>query len=926
MADRTVKVTLQAQVAGYVAGMEKAASATRKTGSEAEKLAQKKEAFELLGRTALVMGSVIAVGVGLAIAKAAEFDQALSNVNAVMQETTGNQKLLRQAALDFGASSVFTATESANAIEELGKAGLTTADILSGGLAGSLALASAGQLEIARAAEIAATTLQQFGLDGSQASRVADTLAAGAGKALGSVEDLAQGLKFVGPVAASMGISLEETTGVLALFAQQGIIGEQAGTSLRGMLSSLTSPSSLARKEIERLGITLHDQQGAFLGLDNVAGQLSDAFSTATDEERDMSLGMIFGNQQVTAARVLFQAGAEGVAEWTDAVQDSGFAARVAADRLNNLMGDLEKLGGAFDTALITTGSAANEVLRFMAQALTNLIDLYNAAPEPVKAVALAVGVVTSAVLLSGGVFLLAVPKVAQFNAALLTMGTTAQRTGRILALSAGPVSIAFAVAGTALAIFAGQQAEAAAETQTLTDSLDANTGAFTKNTRQHVINLLEKSGTLKIAKLMGISLGVMTDAALGEADAIQIVNDKLAEQRAQNTGFGSESALVQQSYKGIEDAISGTSGKLAEAREKWRLNTEAMESGTTATDINADATRSAADAYLDASDEAAGLTDTLDTLLAKVDESNGVNQDAVSANATYRQSLADIAADVQRQKDAYEEANKTLDGFTLSLDESTVAGSANAASLAGIAQSAQDAALAQFEVDKTTMSAKDATDKYIATLGLSREELRLQAEANGFSADQVQILLDKVFAMPTERETKLLVETATADEEVERFKRRLDSIPPNKTVTITANLRATGDVRLGSGLLEAAGGVMDFYASGGMRENHVAQIAPAGSWRVWGEPETGGESYIPLATSKRARSLDIWAETGSRLGVPGFANGVIVPQFVQSAPRFAAPVVQQSTTVQRVTEVINLQVEGRTLAQTIREYDRGLK
>ena len=67
-------------------------------------------------------------------------------------------------------------------------------------------------------------------------------------------------------------------------------------------------------------------------------------------------------------------------------------------------------------------------------------------------------------------------------------------------------------------------------------------------------------------------------------------------------------------------------------------------------------------------------------------------------------------------------------------------------------------------------------------------------------------------------------------------------------------------------------GGVVDYFASGA--ENHVAQIAPAGAWRVWAEPETGGEAYIPLAASKRQRSLEIWNQTGSRLGVEGYANG----------------------------------------------------
>jgi TP901 family phage tail tape measure protein len=182
-------------------------------------------------------------------------------------------------------------------------------------------------------------TLTQFHLAGDKASHVADLLAAGASKALGSVDDLGQGLKYVGPVAHSMGVSLEETVGTLALFAQNGILGEQAGTGLRGVLSSLTSPSAAASKEIQRLGITLYDSQGKFLGLANMAGELSKAYGTMDGASRDASLGVIFGNQQVTAARVLFEAGAVGVTKWTAAVNDSGYAALTAAIRMDNLSG-----------------------------------------------------------------------------------------------------------------------------------------------------------------------------------------------------------------------------------------------------------------------------------------------------------------------------------------------------------------------------------------------------------------------------------------------------------------------------------------------------------------------------------------------------------------------------------------------------------
>ena len=146
-----------------------------------------------------------------------------------------------------GADTKFSASEAAGAIEQLAKAGVSTRDILDGGLTGSLNLAAAGSIDVGEAAETAASAMTQFGLSGSDVTHVADLLAAGAGKAQGGVTDLAYALKYAGVPAHALGVSIEETTGVLAEFASAGILGEQAGTTLRSMLLSLSAPTTRAK-------------------------------------------------------------------------------------------------------------------------------------------------------------------------------------------------------------------------------------------------------------------------------------------------------------------------------------------------------------------------------------------------------------------------------------------------------------------------------------------------------------------------------------------------------------------------------------------------------------------------------------------------------------------------------------------------------
>jgi TP901 family phage tail tape measure protein len=714
--------------------MDAAARKTREFSADSQlRLAQQREAYNVLGRTAFAVGAVALAAVGIAIKKYADFDQAISNVAAVTQETTENMGLLTEAALEAGGRTVFTALEAANAIEELGKAGISTADILGGALDGALSLAASGQLEVARAAEITATTLKQYGLAGDQAGRVADVLSAAAGKALGSVEDLAQGLKFVGPVAASMGVSIEETAGALALFADQGLVGEQAGTSLRGVLSSLTSPSAQASEAINTLGINLYDlKTNKFLGLENVAGQLSTAFGKLDEKQRDYNLGLIFGNQQITAARVLFAGGAEAIAKYTAEVNDAGYAARVAADRMNNLKGDVEKLGGALDTALIRSGSGANDVLRRMVQSTTFLIDEIGDLPQPVLDAALAVGTIGGSVSLAAGAALLAVPKIAAFNAALATTELNAKR----VTVALGTIGVIIGLAGAKVQQEIERQASLAEVGDQLAASLDKATGAYTAYSREIVANDLVASGAAKTAQTLGIDLDTLTDAAFGNVAAmreLQAATDKLA-------GGGTGGAF--QNVRDLRTQVAGLRGEVEGAPDEMR-------------DLAA-ATDDSADSYQAAASEVAAMESELSGLIDTINRVNGLGQDAIATNAAYEAGLAKATATVSE----YVAANGQT---AASIDESTAAGSANAAMFADLAEKSQDAAKAQFDLDGNSTG-------YIANLEAGRQALFDQIEGLTGSADAAQLLTDKIYALPTAREVEIIADTANAQAQLDRF------------------------------------------------------------------------------------------------------------------------------------------------------------
>lgn len=908
---RETKVVLTAQVSGYLSGMEQASSSTKKTASEAAKLEaqlQKQHAaMTTLGTGLLAFGAVAAAGVAIAVAKYTEFDKQMSAVQAATHETADNMNLLRDAAIDAGASTAFSATEAAQAIEELSKAGVSTKDILGGGLAGALDLAAAGGLEVGQAAEIAATAMTQFNQEGSKVPHIADLLAAGAGKAQGSVDDLSQALNQGGLVASQAGFSIEETTGALSAFAAAGLIGSDAGTSLKTAILALQNPSAKSAATMKQYGLEVYNADGSMKSFSEIAGVLQGGLGGLSDEQRNAALATIFGNDAVRAANVLYANGADGINGWTDKVNDAGYAAETAAIKQDNLAGDLEKLGGAFDTLLIKTGSAADGPLRAVVQSVTDLVDAFSDAPQIVQSGALAFGAITAAVALTGGAILVAVPKVYELKVALDVLSTSSMPG---VASAAGGLTSAVGKSGAALKATAAfltgpwgvALVAATVGAKLLTDyleSLKASTEDF-----QNAIATGASAKDLFDLADQGRLVSYLDDATKS-ADQFQSKLEKISTSDF-GTGLDLSAQQLKQSLKDIGDELAVTAEtdlpaaqeafrglasdmELSSAQQVQLLDSmpalkSALQDQATAAGLSDDATTllglaqgtaadQAADSaskYIEQSDAVDQVTSAITDLLEQFNEINGVNQDAVSANADYQASLAGITDEVQRQKDAYIENTGSLDGFSLSLDENTVSGSANASSLSGVAKSAQDAALAQFNVDTTTMGAKAAADKYAGTLADQRAKFEASARAAGYNADEVKALGDKVFALPSSKEVQILAETAAAQRELDRWISLNNGRVVNiRTVNNVSTLTTPGGL---TATTQANGSVLDFYADGGMAENHTAQIAPAGAWRVWAEPETGGEAYIPLAPGKRDRSLAIWEETGRRLNA--FADG----------------------------------------------------
>lgn len=460
MINRVVKVTLRGDVSDAVAGykavgaeLEKLIAAHQELGDVSRQVQeQEASARSQLASTAGEVSAAATFSLGAVLLASANFDESMSKVNAATHESAQGMEDLRAAALKAGSETTFSATEAADAITELAKAGVSTEHVLSGALDGALALAAAGELDVAQAAEIAATTLNQFGLAGDQASHVADILAATAGEAQGEVADMGLSLSYIGPLAKTAGISLEETAGAIGLLAEKGITGEKAGTQLRGVLAALQSPSDQARKTIEELGIQLYDTNNQFVGFDGAAGELKRTLSGLSNAERAVQLGKIFNSEQILAATLLYEGGAEAVQKWTDKVNQDGYAADTAARKLDNLKGDFEGLTGALETLLITSGDGAQGPLRELVQQATDFVNVMNGVPAPIKNTAVALLAITAAT--GGAIWLGSIvqAKIAATRTALTALGATAGTTAGKLALLNQGARIAAGIGAVAVA------------------------------------------------------------------------------------------------------------------------------------------------------------------------------------------------------------------------------------------------------------------------------------------------------------------------------------------------------------------------------------------------------------------------------------------------------------------------------------------
>lgn len=296
-------------------------------------------------------------GVFDAVKNYSDFTAQLSQIKAVTGLDAETMDAVKEKALELGAATQFSSTEAAQGMTELLKAGVSVKDTLGDASQAALDLAAAGELSLPEAAEIMSTAMNAFHMD--DATHAADVLVGAANASATGVNELKYSLSAVSAVAAGVGMSFDDTNTALAVFANNGLKGSDAGTSLKTMLMNLSPHTKSAADEMEKLGLLtdegtskFFDQEGHLRSLSDIAGLLQDHMAGLTDEEKMNALNAMFGSDAIRGGMIMLREGAKGVKNMNAAMKDitAHETAKVAMD---NLRGSLLRLKSAWENLTI---------------------------------------------------------------------------------------------------------------------------------------------------------------------------------------------------------------------------------------------------------------------------------------------------------------------------------------------------------------------------------------------------------------------------------------------------------------------------------------------------------------------------------------------------------------------------------------------
>lgn len=349
--------------------------------------------LKTVGRTITTAVSLplLAVGAG-AIKTAADFEAGMSKVAALSGATGDDLKMLEEEAKRMGATTKYSATESADALSYMALAGWD-AEQMAAGLEPSLKLAGASGMQLAECTDIVTDTMSMFGMKASEATKMTDMLAYAQANSNTDVQQLGEALKYCGASANAMGYDLADTTALLGTFADQGLKGSSAGTTLNAMFRDMKKNAEDGKIAIGDKNVAIVDANGNYRDMTDILADVQKATEGMTQAERDMALSSIWGTEALKGVNMAFEAGVPKIREFEDGIRKSDGAASDMYDTMqNNLKGAIDNMKSAFEGVMITIGERLIPIFQNVVDGITNMLTWFNNLNPTIQNVIIGVG------------------------------------------------------------------------------------------------------------------------------------------------------------------------------------------------------------------------------------------------------------------------------------------------------------------------------------------------------------------------------------------------------------------------------------------------------------------------------------------------------------------------------------------------------
>lgn len=335
----------------------------------------------MLMNTSMQMAGAAGIGFGIydAIKSYADFEKEMSAVKAISGATGAEFDMLTEKARQMGADTKFSATESAQAFEYMAMAGWKTDDMMSG-IEGVMNLAAASGEDLGCVSDIVTDALTAFGLKASDSAHFADVLAAAATSSNTNVGMMGETFKYVAPLAGALKYDVEDVATAIGVMANSGVKASEAGTSLRSIFTRLAKPPKDAAAALDALGISIKNDDGTIKPFMQTMEEMRDKFSGLTDDQKVQYAASIAGQEAMSGLLAIMNASEGDFEKVANAIDHAnGSAEKMAKTRMDNLAGDIELVGGAWDQFIQTVmkgGTASG--LRSIVQEVGSIMDLLN--------------------------------------------------------------------------------------------------------------------------------------------------------------------------------------------------------------------------------------------------------------------------------------------------------------------------------------------------------------------------------------------------------------------------------------------------------------------------------------------------------------------------------------------------------------------